>query len=139
MRAYDYCLRARSLMDTPSGIGPGDRVALHMYNGSELAIGYFACFYAGAIAVPINTRMKAPESKYSCFPHSTDPSLRAPLAKLYGPCGQVHKRPDACRARRGRGMRASASPSCRSCKGAPEARKGHSSSPHLALGSTFAS
>jgi long-chain acyl-CoA synthetase len=35
-----------------------------MYNGPELAISYFACFYAGAIAVPINTRMKAPEIEY---------------------------------------------------------------------------
>jgi len=47
-----------------SGVRPGDRVALHMYNGVELVVGYFACFYAGAIAVPINTRMKPPEIQY---------------------------------------------------------------------------
>ncbi len=37
-----------------SGVSPGDRVVLHMHNCSDLAIGYFACFYAGAIAVPVN-------------------------------------------------------------------------------------
>ena len=47
-----------------SGLRPGDRVALHMYNGIELVVGYFACFYAGAIAVPVNTRMKAAEIEY---------------------------------------------------------------------------
>jgi acyl-CoA synthetase (AMP-forming)/AMP-acid ligase II len=38
------------------GAKPGDRVALHMQNGAEIAIAYFACFLAGAIAVPINAR-----------------------------------------------------------------------------------
>jgi long-chain acyl-CoA synthetase len=47
-----------------SGVRPGDRVALHMYNGLDLAVAYFACFNAGAIAVPVNTRMKAPEIEY---------------------------------------------------------------------------
>jgi long-chain acyl-CoA synthetase len=47
-----------------SGVAPGDRVALHMHNSFELAISYFACFYAGAIAVPVNTRMKASEIAY---------------------------------------------------------------------------
>jgi long-chain acyl-CoA synthetase len=46
------------------GIKPGDRVALHMQNGAEIAIAYFGCFYAGAIAVPLNARMKAPEIEY---------------------------------------------------------------------------
>ena len=46
------------------GAKPGDRVALHMQNGAEIAIAYFACFLAGAIAVPINARMKGPEIEY---------------------------------------------------------------------------
>ena len=46
------------------GVRSGDRVALHMYNSLELAVSYFACFMAGAIAVPVNTRMKAAEIKY---------------------------------------------------------------------------
>jgi long-chain acyl-CoA synthetase len=63
-REFDLEAQSLALKLIASGTGPGDRVALHMYNGSELAIGYFACFYAGAIAVPINTRMKAPEIEY---------------------------------------------------------------------------
>jgi long-chain acyl-CoA synthetase len=46
------------------GAEPGSRIALHMRNGTAIAICYFACFYAGMIAVPINTRMKAPEIDY---------------------------------------------------------------------------
>jgi acyl-CoA synthetase (AMP-forming)/AMP-acid ligase II len=53
---------ARNLI--ASGAYPGDRVALHMRNGPELAIGYFGCFYAGAIAVPVNMRLKGPEIEY---------------------------------------------------------------------------
>jgi long-chain acyl-CoA synthetase len=46
------------------GAEPGGRIALHMRNGTAIAVCYFACFYAGMIAVPINTRMKAPEIDY---------------------------------------------------------------------------
>ena len=47
-----------------SGVKPGSRIALHMRNGIALAIGYFACFYGGMVAVPVNTRIKAPEIDY---------------------------------------------------------------------------
>jgi long-chain acyl-CoA synthetase len=60
----DHEARHLALKLVACGVGPGDRVALHLYNGPGLAISYFACFYAGAIAVPINTRMKAPEIEY---------------------------------------------------------------------------
>jgi len=33
-----------------AGVKPGDRVALHLQNGPELAIAYYACFSAGAVA-----------------------------------------------------------------------------------------
>jgi long-chain acyl-CoA synthetase len=46
------------------GVAPGDRVALHMLNGVDLAISYFGCFYAGAIAVPINPRLRSAEIRY---------------------------------------------------------------------------
>ena len=46
------------------GVHRGDRIALHMRNGTEIAIAYFGCFYAGAIAVPISTRLKTPEIEY---------------------------------------------------------------------------
>ena len=47
-----------------AGIGPGDRVAFHLLNVPELALGYVGCLKAGAIAVPINTRLKAREIEY---------------------------------------------------------------------------
>lgn len=47
-----------------AGIGQGDRVALHMGNTIEMAASYFACFKIGAIAVPLNIRLKAAEIDY---------------------------------------------------------------------------
>lgn len=44
-----------------AGVQQGDRVAFHLVNGPELAIGYIGCLKAGAIAVPINPRLKGPE------------------------------------------------------------------------------
>ena len=53
---------ARNLLAT--GLRPGDRIALHLFNVPELALSYFGCFKAGAIAVPVNPRLKAPEIDY---------------------------------------------------------------------------
>jgi long-chain acyl-CoA synthetase len=53
---------ARGLLDT--GLLPGDRVAIHLANGIDIVTAYYACFKAGLIAVPINTRLKAPEIDY---------------------------------------------------------------------------
>jgi long-chain acyl-CoA synthetase len=61
---FDIQARRFACQLIASGVNPGDRIALHMRNAAEIAIAYFACFYAGAIAVPINTRMKAPEIEY---------------------------------------------------------------------------
>lgn len=47
-----------------AGIAKGDRVALHMPNTIGMAIAYFACFRLGAIAVPINVRLKQAEIEY---------------------------------------------------------------------------
>jgi long-chain acyl-CoA synthetase len=63
-RALDEEARRLAHRLISAGIAPGDRVALHMLNGIDLAVSYFGCFYAGAIAVPINTRFKAPEIGY---------------------------------------------------------------------------
>src|SRR5215468_7114660 len=49
-----------------SGAKPGHRMVLHMHNGIEIVIAYFACFFAGMIAVPGNARMKGPEMHYVC-------------------------------------------------------------------------
>jgi long-chain acyl-CoA synthetase len=47
-----------------AGLEPRDRIAFHLLNGPELALGCFACLKAGCIAVPINTRLKGPEIDY---------------------------------------------------------------------------
>lgn len=46
------------------GIQTGDRVAIHLPNCPEIVFCYYACFRIGAIAVPINAHLKAPEIEY---------------------------------------------------------------------------
>jgi len=46
------------------GLRPGDRIALHMRNGIQLASCYYACFAAGFVAVPVNTRLTPEEIAY---------------------------------------------------------------------------
>jgi long-chain acyl-CoA synthetase len=43
------------------GVGPGDRVALHMMNRPEMVVAYYACFKLGAIAAPLRTAFKFAE------------------------------------------------------------------------------
>src|SRR5258707_2286831 len=43
------------------GIGPGDRVVLHMVNRPEMIVAYYACFQLGAIAAPLRTAFKSAE------------------------------------------------------------------------------
>ncbi len=43
------------------GVGPGDRVALHMMNRPEMIVAYYACFQLGAIAAPLRTAFKSAE------------------------------------------------------------------------------
>jgi acyl-CoA synthetase (AMP-forming)/AMP-acid ligase II len=43
------------------GLQAGDRIALHLRNGPELAISYCASLRIGLIAVPLNLLVKAPE------------------------------------------------------------------------------
>jgi long-chain acyl-CoA synthetase len=43
------------------GVRQGDRVALHMSNRPELVSAYYACLLTGAIAAPLNTRLKTVE------------------------------------------------------------------------------
>src|SRR5262249_4024968 len=65
------------------GLRRGDRVALHLRNGSDLATGYYACFAAGFVAVPVNNRLTPDEIAY-VLEHSgarayvTQPDLRIP-------------------------------------------------------------
>jgi long-chain acyl-CoA synthetase len=43
------------------GIRKGDRIALHMPNRPEFVVAVYACFHIGAIAAPLNIRLKAAE------------------------------------------------------------------------------
>jgi long-chain acyl-CoA synthetase len=43
------------------GVGPGDRVALHLWNTPEAVLAYLACLRLGAVTVPLNTRLAPPE------------------------------------------------------------------------------
>jgi long-chain acyl-CoA synthetase len=43
------------------GVKPGDRVALLFLNSAEFCVGVFACARLGAVAVTLNTKLKAPE------------------------------------------------------------------------------
>jgi long-chain acyl-CoA synthetase len=46
------------------GLGEGDRLGVFLYNRLELILCYFACFRIGAIAVPVNYRLKSDEVEY---------------------------------------------------------------------------
>ncbi len=48
-----------------SGFRAGDRLALFMPNCPELVVAYLACFRTGVIAVPLNTRYRAPEVNFA--------------------------------------------------------------------------
>jgi acyl-CoA synthetase (AMP-forming)/AMP-acid ligase II len=65
------------------GVKPGDRVALHMANVPQMVLAYYACFRTGAIAAPLNTRMKAAELR---------PILQRLRPALY--LGQSHLYPE---------------------------------------------
>lgn len=43
------------------GVGPGDRVAIHMMNRPEMIVAYYACFQLGVIAAPLRTAFKFAE------------------------------------------------------------------------------
>ncbi len=73
-REFDARTTRLALGLRAQGIGRGDRVALHLNNTIELALSYFACFRAGAIAVPVNSRLKTDEIEYI---------LRHSEAKMY--------------------------------------------------------
>jgi carnitine-CoA ligase len=48
------------------GIGPGDRVLIHLENCPEFVIAWYACAAIGAVAVTTNTRSAAEEMRYFC-------------------------------------------------------------------------
>jgi long-chain acyl-CoA synthetase len=60
-REFDQHTQALAYDLLNLGLQPGDRIALHMLNGIETALSYFACFKAGLIAVPSNLQLKPDE------------------------------------------------------------------------------
>ena len=63
-REFDAKVTRLALGLQAQGIEKGDRVALHLTNTIELVLSYFACFRLGAIAVPVNSRLKTNEIAY---------------------------------------------------------------------------
>ena len=47
-----------------AGIGRGDRVAILLANGTDWVLAFFGTQLAGAVAVPVNTRLTEPEIDY---------------------------------------------------------------------------
>lgn len=58
--------RANRLANTflKLGVNPGDRIGLLMFNGNEFIEAYFAAAKIGAVLVPLNIRLAAPELDY---------------------------------------------------------------------------
>ena len=48
------------------GIGPGDKVLIHLDNCPEFVIAWYACAAVGATAITTNTRSVADETRYYC-------------------------------------------------------------------------
>lgn len=58
---YDRSRRIASLMVNQFGVDPGDRVMVVAYNSTDLYEILFACWRIGAIYMPVNWRLAAPE------------------------------------------------------------------------------
>lgn len=59
--AFDALTTAGAMALIKAGVVPGDRVLLNLRNSRELAIAYYSCFKAGAIAVPLRRGSSADE------------------------------------------------------------------------------
>jgi len=65
-----------------NGVGPGDRVAIHMMNRPEFVVAYHACFRLGAIAAPLRTAFTFAE--LGPILQRLEPTLYLGEAGLYG-------------------------------------------------------
>jgi len=69
-RAYSYLEMDRSIrrlsgrLKETMGVGPGDKVALLMPNCIEFVIAYLSIVRIGAVALPVNIRLKPPEIRF---------------------------------------------------------------------------
>ena len=69
------------------GIGPGDRVLIHLGNCPEFVISWYACAAIGAVAVTTNTRSVADEMRYFCADSQPAFAITQPrFAELVGSC-----------------------------------------------------
>jgi long-chain acyl-CoA synthetase len=73
---------------TAHGVGPGDRVALHMMNRPEMIAAYYACFQLGAIAAPLRTAFKFAE--LAPIIKRLEPALYIGESDLYRNVAAVH-------------------------------------------------
>jgi acyl-CoA synthetase (AMP-forming)/AMP-acid ligase II len=69
------------------GIRRGDRIALHMPNRPDLVVAFYACLRIGAIAVPLNNRLKAPDLK--SLLQRLEPAIYVGHADLYNQVGAI--------------------------------------------------
>lgn len=72
---------------TQQGVAPGDRVAITAASGLDFAIALHACLWLGAVAVPVDDRLGAPER--AAREAAADHVLDGPLAGA----GVVHAMP----------------------------------------------
>jgi long-chain acyl-CoA synthetase len=68
-KSFTYCEMDRLTDNIASnlrghGIEPGDRAAIHLLNGPELALTIIGCLKAGAVAVPLNALLRGREIDY---------------------------------------------------------------------------
>jgi carnitine-CoA ligase len=69
------------------GIGPGDRVLIHLDNCPEFVIAWYACAAVGAVAVTTNTRSVPDEMRYFCEDSQPACVITEPrLAEMIGAC-----------------------------------------------------
>ncbi len=63
-RLNDRCSRAAAYLTDALGVAPGNRVAVLCHNSSDVLELLFACQKTGAIFVPLNWRLAAPELRF---------------------------------------------------------------------------
>jgi len=74
----DAAARVATLL-RQAGIEPGDRVGVMLPNGPAFAAAFYGILYAGAVAVPMNPLLKAPEIEFY-LANTTAKALFAPPA-----------------------------------------------------------
>jgi acyl-CoA synthetase (AMP-forming)/AMP-acid ligase II len=77
-----------------AGVGRGDRVAVRLPNGVDWCLAFFGIQLAGAVVVPVNTRLSAPEvdyvledsgATYAFEPHAALPDAAPVVTDELGP------------------------------------------------------